>query len=202
MKRICVLIGVLAAMPGTAFAQSGGDATFSGVKVGVSVDYRWQDGDYSLPRIASRIDQSKGGIGYRGHIGYDAQLGDLLVIGAEAGIGRGGKTLTAASPTGDYALKPGWTWDASGRAGILPAPNVLLYGRAGYSWLRVRETTDFRAANLKDIRTNLTEKGFLWGAGIEAGVSPGVYARAEYDRANYRDGLTSTNIRLGLSVGF
>ena len=196
MKRICVLIGVLAAIPGTAFAQSGGDATFGGVKVGVSIDYRWHDGDYSLPRIASRIDQSKGGIG------YDAQLGDLLVIGAEAGIGRGGKTLTAASPTGDYALKPGWTWDASGRAGILPAPNVLLYGRAGYSWLRVRETTDFRATNLKDLRTSGTEKGFLWGAGIEAGISPGMYARAEYSRANYRDGLTASNVRLGLSVGF
>ncbi|WP_204268186.1 hypothetical protein, partial [Escherichia coli] len=67
--------------------------------------------------------------------------------------------LTAASPTGDYALKPGWTWDVSGRAGVLPAPNVLLYGRAGYSWLRVRETTDFRAANLKDIDSSVTEKG-------------------------------------------
>ncbi|WP_204319679.1 outer membrane protein, partial [Klebsiella aerogenes] len=67
------------------------------------------------------------------------------------------------------------TWDVSGRAGVLPAPNVLLYGRAGYSWLRVRETTDFRAANLKDIDSSVTEKGFLWGGGVEAGVMPGVY---------------------------
>ncbi|WP_137863146.1 MULTISPECIES: porin family protein [unclassified Sphingomonas] len=202
MKRICVLIGALAAIPETALAQSGGDATFGGVKVGVSVDYRWHEGDYSLPRIASRIDQSKGGIGYRGHVGYDAQIGDMLVIGAEAGIGKGGKTLTAASPTGDYALKPGWTWDVSGRAGVLPAPNVLLYGRAGYSWLRVRETTDFRAANLKDIDSSVTEKGFLWGGGVEAGVMPGVYARAEYNRANYRDGLKTSKVQLGLSIGF
>lgn len=202
MKRIALLAGILALLPGAALAQSRDDVTFGGVKIGGSVDYRWHDGDYALPRIVSRVDENKGGIGFRGHAGFDAQIGEMLLIGAEGGIGRGGGELTAASPTGDYTLKPRWTWDVSARAGILPAPSVLVYGRAGYSWLRVRETTDFRAANLADLKTSGTEKGLLWGAGLETALMPGVFARAEYNRANYRDGLTASKAQLGISFGF
>lgn len=202
MKRMWLLVGAVALMPTAALAQSRDDVTFTGVKIGASVDYRWHDGDFPLPRIAGKLDEKKGGIGYRGHIGFDTQIGSALVIGAEGGIGRGGNELTAANTNGDYTLKPRWTWDVSGRAGVLPAPNVLLYGRAGYSWLRVRETTDFRPAALKDLKTSGTEKGFLWGAGVEAAVTRGVFARAEYGRVNYRDGLTSSKIQLGMSVGF
>ena len=59
----------------------------------------------------------------------------------------------------------------SGRAGVLRRTSCCTTG-AGYSWLRVRETTDFRAANLKDI-DSVTEKGFHCGAGsVEAGILP------------------------------
>ena len=202
MKSICLLIGALVVMPSAAFAQSREEATLAGFKVGALIDYRWHDGDFRVPTIAAKVDEKEGGIGYRGHIGYDAQIGKALLIGAEAGIGRGGKALVGSSTAGDYSLKPRWNWDASGRVGVLPASNVLLYGRAGYSWLRVRETTDFRATNLKDLKTSSTEKGFLWGAGIEAAVTQGVSARAEYARVNYRDGLASSKVQLGMSLGF
>lgn len=202
MKRISLMIGALALTPGVAHAQSRGDVTFSGVKIGASVDYRWNDGDFALPSIAGKVDEKKGAIGYRGHVGYDAQIGTIFVIGAEGGIGRGGGKLSAVNTIGDYTLKPDWTWDISGRAGILPAQNVLLYGRVGRSWLRVREKTDFRATNLRDLDTSGTEGGFLWGGGVETGLAPGIFARAEYDHVNYGDGLTSSKIQLGMSVGF
>lgn len=202
MKSICLLIGAIVVMPSAATAQSREEVTLTGVKVGATIDYRWHDGDFQVRRIATKVDEKEGGIGYRAHVGYDAQVGKALLIGAEAGIGRGGKALAGSSTTGDYSLKPRWTWDVSGRVGVLPAPNVLLYGRAGYSWLRVRETTDFRATNLKDLKSSSTEKGFLWGAGIEAGVTQGVSARAEYVRVNYRDGLTASKIQMGMSLGF
>lgn len=202
MTRTLLLVGALAWMPGTALAQSHDDSSFGGVKIGTSIDYRWHDGDFPLPRTGGELDEKKGGIGYRGHVGYDLQIGRALVVGVEGGIGRGGKKLTASNTIGDYTLKPRWTWDVSGRAGVLPASNVLLYGRVGYSWLRGRETTDFRATNLNDLKSSGTEKGFLWGAGAEAALAPGFFARAEYDRVNYRDGLTSSKVLLGLSVGF
>ncbi|MES2056209.1 MAG: porin family protein [Pseudomonadota bacterium] len=203
MKSLYLIAGALAFAPTAAFAQSHEEkTTFTGVKVGASVEYRWADAEYKLPRIASKIDENKGSLGYRAHIGYDAQIGSMLVIGGEAGIGRGGKTLKTSSPIGDYSLKPRWSWDASARAGILAAPTVLLYGRAGYSWLRVREKTDFRDSALKDLNTSGTEKGFLYGAGIETAISPGVFVRAEYDRVNYGDGFKSSKAQLGISVGF
>lgn len=202
MIRTLLMISALASMPGAAFAQSHDEPTFSGVKIGTSIDYRWHDGDFAVPRIAGKVDEKEGGIGFRGHAGYDLQLGSAFLVGIEGGVGRGGKKLTASTTTGDYTLKPRWTWDVSGRVGVLPISNVLLYGRAGYSWLRGRETTDFHAANLNDLKSSGTEKGFLWGAGAEAALAPGFYARAEYDRVNYRDGLTSSKVLLGISMGF
>lgn len=205
MKLVPLITGLLVLTPVTAFAQARDvhdGPTFEGVKVGADIDYRWTTADHALPRIVSNIDKKKGGIGYRAHVGYDAQLGQTLVIGAEGGIGRGGKRLSAASPTGDYTLKPRWTWDVSGRAGVLAAPSVLLYGRAGYSWLRVREQTDFRAITSSDLGTASTKKGILFGGGIEAAVSPGLFVRAEYNRMNYGEGQKSSKALLGVSAGF
>lgn len=200
--RTLLLASALVLTPGAAFAQSHDEPAFGGVKIGASIDYRWLDGDFAVPRIAGKVDEKKGGIGVRGHAGYDVQLGSTFLVGVEGGIGRGGEKLTTSNTTGDYTLKPRWTWDVSGRVGVLPTSNVLLYGRAGYSWLRARETTDFHATNLKDLKSNGTEKGFLWGAGAEAALAPGFYARAEYNRVNYRDGLTASKVLLGLSMGF
>lgn len=206
MKYVLLFACALSVLPDAAMAQpyreSVDQPAFGGVKVAASIDYRWLDGDYSLPLLDSRIDQKKGGVGFRGSLGYDAQLGDMIVVGAEAGLGRGGKTLETSNLAGTYSLRPGWNWDVSARAGILPAPNVLLYGRAGYSWLRVRETTDFRATNLTDLRHDGTEKGFLWGAGVETRLASGMFARGEYNRANYGSGLTSSKIQLGVGIGF
>lgn len=205
MKCICVLIGTLALVPGAAVAQASDSSryvtTFTGMKVGASVDYRWYDGDYSLPLVSGKLDRKTGTVGYRAHAGYDAEIGSAIVIGVEGGIGRGGKALRASTTIGDYAFRPRWAWDVSARVGVLPAPTVLLYGRAGYSWLRVRETTDFRATNLKDLKTSSTEKGFLWGAGVETNLGGGLFARAEYNRVNYGNGLTSPKVQLALSLG-
>jgi opacity protein-like surface antigen len=202
MKPLIFLAAALAALPATAQAQSYDDPSFGGVKIGAGVDYRWYDAEYALPRIATKIDDNRGSIGYRGHIGYDLQLGKMLVVGGEAGIGRGGKALTASSTTGDYSIKPRWTWDVSGRAGVLVAPTVLLYGRAGYSWARVREVTDFRASTSTDIRKSGTEKGFLYGGGIETAITAGFSARAEFNQINYGDGFKSSRAQVGLTMGF
>jgi len=205
MKLFSLVAGLLVLAPAIACAQARDvhDApTFGGIKVGADIDYRWMEAEYSLPRIASDIDRKKGGIGYRAHVGYDAQIGNMMVIGAEGGISRGGKTLSVASVTGDYSIKPSWSWDISGRVGVLAAPTVLLYGRVGYSWLRVREKTDFRAITSKDLDTSATEKGFLYGGGIETAVSPGLFVRAEYNRINYHDGLKTSRASLGVSAGF
>ncbi|MGV3481857.1 MAG: outer membrane protein [Sphingobium sp.] len=200
MKSRILVAAVCVMVPAGAFAQSADEGSFSGMKVGVSADYRSHEAEYPLTRIGTTIDRDRAGFGYRAHAGFDMELGHMLVIGAEAGLGRGGKRLRAKSATGEYSLTPGWSWDVSGRAGILPANNILVYGRAGYSWLRVREKTDFVATATKDIRTGATESGFLYGGGIETAIAPGFFVRAEYNRVNYRDGLRASRTQLGMAI--
>lgn len=217
MKTAYFVAAILAALPLTATAQTS-QATerqspemtaydrpdapiFGGIKIGSDSDYRWIDTDYALSSIASSTNRKKGDAGFRAHVGYDAQIGDVLVIGAEGGIGRGEPTVSATSSLGVYTLKTGWSWDASGRAGLLAAPSALVYGRAGYSWLRVHEKTDFRAVASKDLDSWGTEKGSLFGGGIEMAVSHRMFVRAEYNRVNYGHGLATSKALIGFSAG-
>lgn len=200
-KRI--LVGLLSAiLPTTAWAQpSYDDVGFGGVKIGASATYRWIDGDYRIPALNQDLDRDRGGFGYRGHIGFDMPVAGIAVIGAEVGLGRGGPSLRTENALGDYELKQGWNWDASGRIGFMPAPRLLLYGRGGYSWLRTQERIDF-VGDRADIKRWHTESGFMYGAGVEAALSKGFYVRAEYNLADYSEGLSASRALLGVSIGF
>lgn len=202
MKPVHMLMGLFAILPSTAFAQDGEKRAFDGVQVGVSVDRRTLDGDYKIPNFDTKLDEDEAGIGYRGHVGYDLRLGDSFVIGAEGGLGRGGRSLSMKGDVADYSLKPGWNYDVSGRVGVLPTSNIMVYGRGGYSWLRVDEKIDFRDVKRLDIESSGTRKGLLLGAGVEAAVTSGITARAEYNQTNYGDGLKASKVQLGLSLGF
>ena len=85
--------------------------------------------------------------------------------------------------------KAGWSYDVSGRVCVLPTSNIMLYGRAGYRWLRVDKKTDFRDVKRLDIENSGTKKGLLLGAGVEAAVTSGATARAEYNQTNFGEGL-------------
>jgi outer membrane immunogenic protein len=202
MKPVHMLIGLFTILPGAAFAQDAEKRAFDGVHVGVSIDRRTLDGDYKVPNFDTKLDESKSGIGYRGHVGYDLRFGAAFVIGAEGGLGRGGRSLGMKGDVADYSLKPGWNYDVSGRVGVLPTSNIMLYGRGGYSWLSFDEKTDFRDVKRLDIESSGTKKGLLLGAGVEAAVTSGVRARAEYNQTNYGEGLKSSKVQLGLTLGF
>lgn len=213
MKISHFIVGLLLASPiaTTAKAQQSAEQRtaelpaapiFTGVKFGTGLNYQWITADYPLPLTKSTFGTKKDEVGYRFHVGYDAQIGNALVIGSEAGLGRGGTTLTASSALGEYSLKPGWSWDASARAGVVTAPSVLMYGRLGYSWLRVREQTNFTALTSKDLDTSSTRRGFMFGAGIEAKVTQKIFVRGEYNRTNYRDGLKTSKVMLAVASAF
>lgn len=63
MMRTLLMVGALALLPNAAMAQSDDESTFGGVKVGVSIDYRWHDGDFAVPRIAGKVDEKEGSAG-------------------------------------------------------------------------------------------------------------------------------------------
>jgi opacity protein-like surface antigen len=171
---------------------------FGGFKVGVNLSWDRLSVDRDVAGVTPRIDAGKGGIGGRGFIGYDVALGPV-VLGAEAGIGIGGRTARQDVTKGSYGVDPGLNWDVSARAGVAVDPSVLLYSRVGYRWQRT-------AANLAQgtatTRRTTTEDGVSFGGGVELAVTEGVAVRAEYMRTNFGEGLKANQIRLGAVLRF
>lgn len=181
------------------FAQAQEAPSFTGLKAGVEV---------SRERISVRNDPgaigatgtaSRSGIGYRGYVGYDVQLGNV-VIGAEAGLGGGGKSVRQTSVRGQYLVDPGLTYDLTARAGIVVAPGLLVYGRGGYRWLQTdRITTPVNGARI--VREQ-TDGGATYGAGAEVQIDEHFSLRAEYDRTVYDRGLRGNKFAVGAAFKF
>jgi outer membrane immunogenic protein len=140
------------------------------------------------------------------YIGYDWQLAPQWVVGIEGEWGFANKSSTvrgmpwspgfanSGDPRDTLALKT--TWDASvlARAGYLITPTILGYVTAGPSWLHYSTTSTclvsagscFAGAFTPNVITNSTSKlGWTLGAGIEAMLGAGWYARAEYRYADF-----------------
>jgi hypothetical protein len=150
----------------------------------------------AAPTLSERIDRA-GGVGYRAFAGYDKTIG---LVGVEAGIGNGGKDARHAVTRGTYRLDPGWAWDASARFGLLPAANLLLYGRAGYGWTRANEQVAFGAAGRTPFRRKTTEGGFMYGFGAEIAVAKSFAIRTEFDQTG--KSFKAARLQLGGVVHF
>lgn len=175
---------------------------FDGVKIGGTVDNRRHEGKFDISTTTQHVDEQAGGVGYRGFIGVDKALGNSLIVGAEAGVGNGGKNLKSTGSAGAYNLDPQWSWDISGRLGVTPSRDILLYARTGYNWLRTRETLVNVPANQRDFDRKTTRGGFLWGVGAEFAISHDFALRAEFNQTNFGKGLKAARLQFGGAVRF
>jgi outer membrane immunogenic protein len=152
--------------------------------------------------------------------GHNWQLGQWGVASLEADFGSAnrGSTMNGAfypggipeffSQSGDASFAVKTTWDASirARAGLLVAPNVLVYGTGGMSWLHAEATSNcpttpaafgthqfcqpsngFSTAGFTPavITNSTTRWGLTIGGGAEAAVWGNWLLRSEYRYANY-----------------
>lgn len=190
----------LAFLGGAAQAEAQeAEAMFSGPKIGLEVSRSRETLRNDPGGIGATGKAGRNGISYRAFAGYDAQFGSV-VIGAEAGIGHGGRTVTQTGSTGRFAVNPGLTFDASARAGVAVIPEVLLYGRGGYRWLQT-ETTRIPSTGATLV-ADRTERGFAWGGGAEMAMSRNFALRAEYNRANLSRDLRDSRISLAATLRF
>jgi outer membrane immunogenic protein len=200
MKRLIIaatLVIGLQVTPAVAQITDADTNGFDGVKVGATVDYRRHEVKRIAPGLTDRIDAQEGGAGLRVFGGYDKTFGNIGLIGVEAGVGRGGRSVKADVTGGTYRMRPSWLWDASARFGIMPTQSVLLDGRAGYAWTRTKEVVDFSAAAQQDVVRKKTDGGFLYGFGGEFAVAPGFSLRTEFDQTNFGKGFKAARIQLG-----
>ncbi len=190
----------LLAVSSIAYADEGesGRNPLSGPKVGIEVT---RDSNQAR-QTGSAFDATRNGFGVRGFAGYDAAIGKKVIIGAEIGIGKGGRTTEQASllAGGRYRIDPGFTYDVTARAGVIPTEGLLLYGRAGYRWLETKRSITGQLTGNGD--TKVTEKGFTYGGGVEYAVTPNVGIRAEFNRTNFDRDFKQNKVSIGASFRF
>jgi outer membrane immunogenic protein len=145
------------------------DGPFVGSQLGWQQDRRTATTS-AVPPTTSRVIGD--GLVYGGQLGYDANLGGI-VIGVEGSItGRTGSNSSAA-----LDFETGRTVNVTGRAGFLASSNSLLYARGGYSNTRISVTNPAGASENRD--------GFTLGAGFERSLTDSISARIEYAYSDY-----------------
>jgi len=201
MKRafLGISIGLLAA--GTASAQTE-SPTFTGPRVGASIGLNKGADKNVLPGPGETGSRKKGVI-VRGTVGYDVPLSEKLIVGAEIGAATGGRDIVTKNGTSGYRTDPGFTLDASGRLGVKPSEQLLLFGKAGWAMQRVTtDRTSRSGAATATVTTKGTEHGFLWGAGAEYALTPRTSLRADFDRVKFNEHYSRSRILGGVSFRF
>jgi outer membrane immunogenic protein len=133
--------------------------------------------------------ESESGFTYGGAIGYDLQRGNA-VFGIEGEI-------TGATTDRDFtggSIEAGRDLYAGVRAGVIAAPNTLLYVKGGYANGRITAE-----AGGDDVSTDLD--GFRVGAGVERSFGR-FYGKAEYRYTNYSQDVSRHQVLAGLGVRF
>ena len=180
----------LAAAAGTAIAvpATAQDQGFSGPWVAGVAGYdinkagSSQDDDLNEDR-----DESVEGLMYGAAVGYDIDLG-TMVVGAEA-------ELTDSKADTDYddnfntfglgTVDAGRDIYVGARAGFKATPSTLIYGKAGYTNARFNYVGSDGTTNYN---RNLDTDGWRVGAGIEQKFGAMTFGKIEYRYSNYKEG--------------
>lgn len=169
---ILSLAAAAALLPTGAIAQA-----FEGPQVGVQLG--WNHDSAASPAASTgsvAVDQNRDAVVGGIFVGYDHQVTESFVIGAEAGFQIGADdAITGAG--GRYSLDPRYAFDVSARAGYVVGDRTLVYARGGYSNLRARIGSVAGTAAVVDTRSL---DGWFVGGGVERKVTDNLSARVEY----------------------
>ena len=198
MNKTYVALAALAfSAPATAFAQESDAPSLAGFHVG----FDGARNALEANQPTSKNDKSRAGLGGRFNAGYDVVLGQTVLLGAEFGLGKGGKTVDQPSLAGGrYKVDPGLTYDATARFGIAPGGAFALYGRAGYRWLKTQQSVSGQTAG--NFSRKETEGGFTYGGGVEFAATKNLSVRAEFNRTRYSDNLRQSAVSIGAALRF
>jgi outer membrane immunogenic protein len=201
MNKFLLAALAATALPTAAFAQ---DATIGGAFVGGQIGWGQRSAEigFGLPGVQD-FDESRSGVDYGVFAGYDAAVGSNFIVGVEAGIGGGGKTLRGTPVTGlNVAVDPKWNYDISARAGVLASPNLLVYGRAGYGAERTRVSVTSTIPGVASESEKGWSDGLLLGGGVEYGLNEAASIRAEYRHRDMDGGYAADQVLAGVSFRF
>lgn len=179
----------MAALATPAAAQVDADSPFSGLRVQAT-------GGYDQLRAGSSIDddtdetnndQSAEGIVYGGAIGYDVDLGNV-VIGPEAELT--GSTADTDFENGDFEgfgfgnVSSGRDLYLGARVGVKANPNMMFYAKGGYTNAKLNVRTN---DGTTEFDTDYDLDGYRVGGGLEYAFGRNLFTNIEYRYSNYSD---------------
>jgi outer membrane immunogenic protein len=164
---IFAAIAAAAAVSAPAFAQDA--APFTGPRAGVTLGWDKTQGE--------------DGFAYGVTAGYDLALTPRVTVGPEVSFGD--------STVGDQGVEASREIAASLRAGYVVTPQVLAFGKVGYTNARI-EFAGLGHSSLEGVR---------YGGGLEYAVTPTTYISAEYQRSEYEDDFGGRDAAI-VGIGF
>lgn len=176
----------LAAIASPALAQD--DNSFTGLWGGVIGGYDTSsagssvDDDSNVPN-----DQSIEGVGYGVQLGYDVDLGGV-VVGAEAEYSD--SSAEVEFENGDFEgfgfgnVETGRDLYVGARVGAKVGPDAMIYAKGGYTNAKY----DVRSSDgTTELSQDLDLDGYRLGAGAEYALSDNAFVKLEYRYSNYSE---------------
>ncbi len=137
-----------------------------------------------------------------GGVGYDVQMGNMLVGGEAELTDSNNKTCVGAGtgPDPRLCLKTARDIYVGGRVGAVMGSSMLVYGKIGYTNVRSKATSDDGTTETTLSRNDLD--GIRLGAGGEYALGPNSFAKAEYRYSNYEAGVSRHQVVAGIGFRF
>ena len=138
-------------------------------------------------------------------VGYNFQTGPW-VLGAEADVGYGHASKSAAVGVDSDKSEKTWAGTARLRAGYA-IDRLLIYGTGGLAWANYKLYDNNGAV---EVTKNTTRAGWTLGAGAEYAIAQNISVKGEYLYADYgrvnvgdsRQSLTDHLVRVGVNYKF
>ncbi|KTF69909.1 outer membrane protein [Sphingomonas sp. HT-1] len=147
--------------------------------------------------------------GYGGTIGFDGQLGDRIVIGAEGSYWRANnwnENCSAGVQGGSVCHKSFEEYGAAVRAGVLATPQILIFAKGGYVVNEQRKRFDAPAGQTS-FYDSFNTAGYQVGGGVEYSLTGEesrmpVYANVQYVYSQYNDHTARQRVMAGVGLRF
>lgn len=193
-RFICVALVAALGAPVAAAAQTapGGFTGFRG-------EIRGGYDDLKIGGLRDNgFDDKADGVLYGAGVGYDFDLGSA-VVGLEGNLDFSSAKVTISDATAVGRIKAKRDFEAAVRAGFKLGDNALLYGKVGYTNLRIQGSIDDLAGG-DDFALSGNADGWRVGGGLEYLFGGGTYGKVEYRYSDYQGDIKRNQV-VG-AVGF
>ena len=146
--------------------------------------------------------------GFGGTFGFDGQVGDKIVIGAEGSFWKANHWSENVTTYADGTVrhKSFEEYGAAVRAGYLVTPGLLMFGKGGFVSTDQRKSFT-PSGNNPGYYNHTGTDGYQLGGGVEFSVTQfnlplPVYVSAQYVYSNYDDHTSRQRLMGGIGVRF